>query len=52
MPKEKSTPENGPRIDTEYEKVTLTEILVERAPGHPRGPGVSVISTYTPKVQR
>lgn len=46
---QKSTPENGPRIDIDHGKVIETQTLVERGPDNPRGPGVTVISTYTPK---
>ncbi len=44
-----STPENGPRIKIDHGKTIETQTLVERGPDHPRGPGVSVISTYEPK---
>jgi len=43
------TPENGPRITIEHEKTIETQILVERAPGHPAGPGVTVITTSEAK---
>jgi len=48
----KSNPENGPRVSIDHGKTIETQILVERAPGHPCGPGVSVISTYESKKGR
>jgi hypothetical protein len=45
----RSTPENGPRVTVEHEKVTETQILVERTEDHPEGPGVTVIKTFESK---
>jgi hypothetical protein len=45
----KSNPENGPRIEIDHGKVIETQILVERGKDHPRGPGVTVISSYERK---
>jgi len=47
-----STPENGPRVTIEHEKVTETQILVERAKDHPAGPGVTVITTIEAKKKK
>lgn len=47
--REKSTPENGPRVTVEHGRVRETQTLVERGPNHPAGPGVTVITTYEAK---
>jgi NADH:ubiquinone oxidoreductase subunit D len=48
----KSNPDNGPRVTTEHEKTIETEILVERGPKHPAGPGVTRITVSEPKGER
>lgn len=45
----KSNPDNGPRVTTEHAKTIETEILVERGPKHPDGPGVTVITVSESK---
>lgn len=44
-----SNPDNGPRITTDRGKTIETEILVERGPSHPAGPGVTVITVSEAK---
>ncbi len=52
MGKRERQPHTAVRLETDHGRVIEEEVLVERGPDHPLGPGVDHFSTYRSKERK